>query len=69
MKRHWVTVDVAVDASDVLEGIDDDEWAEILRGTDDKILAKAGLQRIPEQQLDSLTEHLTLVRATRGGAA
>ena len=69
MARTYVTVDVDVDISDVLDGLSDDEWVDILKETDNKTLAKAGLQRIPDERMDSLTEHLTLVRATRKGRA
>lgn len=58
----YITVDVDIDISTVLETLSDDEWIDILRGADDVYLAKAGLQRIPDPQIDSLTEHLALVR-------
>lgn len=62
----YITVDVDIDISTVLETLSDDEWIDILRGADDVYLAKAGLQRIPDPQIDSLTEHLALVRGTHG---
>jgi hypothetical protein len=65
-KSVTVTVDVDVHIGEVLDRLSDTEWVKILTETDDATLAKAGLQRIPDEPLDPLTEHLVLTREAHG---
>jgi len=61
----FITIDVDIDAADVLDQISDSEWVEILREQPDELLAKAGLVRLASPLAptgSSLDEHLALVR-------